>query len=709
MGLIPYAKPFAGAQEHPRHIYVIYDLSETMIGTMEAGVNMSADDIARLHRYLEVTLFGPWPPTLGINAQSHMQDSLDLFSDQTNPLARTFHFPVKQEKDPVTFFFFGESINPSGSEVFFQHDSFSLEDYISNPAFTPEHLRSVLPAANKTVQEGHFANWSHISLGVTHAYDLWTSEVPPERRSLEPAVMVLVTDGNFEVDIYKNVPGVTRRLFTYRNRLPESILAQLGTQGRREAVSITVSLVNDRQGPGNEILITIGPTPSPGRTLSARLSEPLRMEFDRRSPLEQPDFLIPELYLEADQSGAYLTGYRYYVLTERSERVLYDSTDKVLTDRNLFPVILSNIVSIPHSALEGLLEQALYLKFDLSVRKDNASYNAVTNLARLIPPSAQNHAPEVKPLSVTTESGQTVEIVLLGSDQDGDALSYTIVERPAHGTLTGEGASRLYMPEADFEGDDSFTYQASDGKATSSQCPVTISVTRVNRPPVAEPLSLTTKSGKAIEIELIGSDDDSDSLTYTIVGGPAHGTLSGEGAIRIYTPETDFEGTDSFTYQVSDGEATSELAQLSVTVTGKAIPLGSIAVLLLIVFLVVALLMLWSRRVSFELQAMDDPSIGRRMFELGGDKRLYLGPVDEEDANDMWEQLNAPRYYIRNRFGSCSLFEYNEDEAVYELNQSLKDGDTFTIRTASKTAVEVRFMLAAQEGGEEDLGRKAEE
>lgn len=63
------------------------------------------------------------------------------------------------------------------------------------------------------------------------------------------------------------------------------------------------------------------------------------------------------------------------------------------------------------------------------------------------------------------------------------------------------------------------------------------------------------------------TDPDGDSLTASIVSQPSDGSLtfSNDGSF-VYTPDTDFFGSDSFTYQASDGLATSNLATVTVNV-----------------------------------------------------------------------------------------------------------------------------------------------
>ncbi len=65
---------------------------------------------------------------------------------------------------------------------------------------------------------------------------------------------------------------------------------------------------------------------------------------------------------------------------------------------------------------------------------------------------------------------------------------------------------------------------------------------------------------------MTASDLDGDPLTYAIVTAPSHGTLSGSGGSRIYTPNAGFSGTDSFTFTAHDGTVDSNVARITITV-----------------------------------------------------------------------------------------------------------------------------------------------
>lgn len=87
-----------------------------------------------------------------------------------------------------------------------------------------------------------------------------------------------------------------------------------------------------------------------------------------------------------------------------------------------------------------------------------------------------------------------------------------------------------------------------------------------NNQPVAESMSVTTQEDTPVSIILDGSDPDGDSLSFYVVKETSYGSLSGTGARMIYTPEKDFNGSDNFTFKVSDGSKESTAATISITV-----------------------------------------------------------------------------------------------------------------------------------------------
>ncbi len=167
---------------------------------------------------------------------------------------------------------------------------------------------------------------------------------------------------------------------------------------------------------------------------------------------------------------------------------------------------------------------------------------------------------------VMTEEDTAVSITLLGSDPDGDALTYNVITGPSHGRLSGTAPKLTYTPQPNFNGTDSFIFNVNDGMVDSVPVTVLITVKAVNDPPMANDISVTTLEDTLVAITLSGCDPDGDMLSYSVVKGPSHGSLSGTGPNLTYTPNEDFNGSDSFLFKVNDGTVDSAASTVSITV-----------------------------------------------------------------------------------------------------------------------------------------------
>ncbi|MEI6603804.1 MAG: DUF6288 domain-containing protein [Verrucomicrobiota bacterium] len=180
-----------------------------------------------------------------------------------------------------------------------------------------------------------------------------------------------------------------------------------------------------------------------------------------------------------------------------------------------------------------------------------------------------NAVPVATAQSVSTAEDTAKAITLAATDTDGDALGYSIVTLPAHGTLTGTEPNITYTPAANYSGSDSFAFKANDGHVDSKAAMVSITVTAVSDAPVAFAQSVSVGINSAKAITLQATDADGGSLTYTIVSQPTHGALSGTAPNMTYTPATNYSGTDSFTFTASDGSNTSAVVTVSIVVTSS--------------------------------------------------------------------------------------------------------------------------------------------
>jgi endonuclease G len=88
-----------------------------------------------------------------------------------------------------------------------------------------------------------------------------------------------------------------------------------------------------------------------------------------------------------------------------------------------------------------------------------------------------------------------------------------------------------------------------------------------DNPPGTADQSVSTTEDNGTTFNLTVANPTANALTYNIVNGPSHGTLSGSNGSETYTPAPDFNGTDTFTYNVSDGTHTSNTSTVTVTIS----------------------------------------------------------------------------------------------------------------------------------------------
>lgn len=95
-----------------------------------------------------------------------------------------------------------------------------------------------------------------------------------------------------------------------------------------------------------------------------------------------------------------------------------------------------------------------------------------------------------------------------------------------------------------------------------------IGVTTTNQAPIANAQSVSVNENNSVNITLTGSDPENSPLTFSVVSSPIHGVLTGTVPNLTYTPNTNFNGSDSFNFRVNDGSLNSAIVTVSITVNG---------------------------------------------------------------------------------------------------------------------------------------------
>ncbi len=187
--------------------------------------------------------------------------------------------------------------------------------------------------------------------------------------------------------------------------------------------------------------------------------------------------------------------------------------------------------------------------------------------------NADNDAPTANDDSAAVAEDGSVSITVLANDSDpeNDTLSVTAVTQGTHGAVTiNANGSVTYAPAANFNGGDTFTYTISDGNGGTDTATVTVSVSAVNDAPVANDDIATVDEDGSTSFAVLGNDTDVDGDTPAV----ASVTQGASGAVSInangtlmYTPSANFNGADSFTYTVSDGNGGTDTAAVTVTIS----------------------------------------------------------------------------------------------------------------------------------------------
>jgi len=170
--------------------------------------------------------------------------------------------------------------------------------------------------------------------------------------------------------------------------------------------------------------------------------------------------------------------------------------------------------------------------------------------------------------STSEDSPITISVLINDSDPDGDVLFVDWANQPANGSVSNNGSSITYAPDPDFFGTDTFTYASTDGSGGQAEATVTIHVTEVNDPPVAQDDSDSTEEDTPVVIDVLfnDSDPDGDELTIQIATQPSNSSVLVSDRKIVYSPNPASSGLDTFMYTVSDNHGGTSTASVTVAV-----------------------------------------------------------------------------------------------------------------------------------------------
>ena len=233
---------------------------------------------------------------------------------------------------------------------------------------------------------------------------------------------------------------------------------------------------------------------------------------------------------------------------------------------------VGGVVAYTHNGSETTTDSFTYRVSDVAGKASNLATVSISVVPVNDPPVAVNDE-----AAISSNVAAIVDLAKNDLDPDDglDLASIEIGTQPAHGTLTLQSDGKVtYIHDGSEATADTFTYRIRDKAGQlSNTATVSLSITLVNQPPIAQPDSATIAApGGQVEIDVAANDSDPDGGlnlgSVVIISPPTHGTavVLGSGSIR-YTHNGSDATSDSFTYKIRDfaGEL-SNAATVTITV-----------------------------------------------------------------------------------------------------------------------------------------------
>jgi VCBS repeat-containing protein len=204
------------------------------------------------------------------------------------------------------------------------------------------------------------------------------------------------------------------------------------------------------------------------------------------------------------------------------------------------------------------------------------SFGAVNNGAERVPATFQssnqiNQAPQVDAQSFSSDEDTIINGQVIATDIENDVLSYSLLSQPANGTVTLNSAtgSFVYTPNANYNGPDSFLVTVTDDNGNSTTATIGVTIAPVNDAPVSSNQNLSTQEDTSVSGQVIASDIEGDTLTYSITSNATNGTVTLNAATGtfVYTPNPNYNGSDSFVVTINDGNGGTTTSLITIGVT----------------------------------------------------------------------------------------------------------------------------------------------
>lgn len=283
-------------------------------------------------------------------------------------------------------------------------------------------------------------------------------------------------------------------------------------------------------------------------------------------------------------------------------------------------------------------------------------------------PDPVGNAPTLTSATVTVAEDEEYEGTLQAADADDDTLRLRFVTYPEHGTLefiSREAGTYRYTPDADYFGQDSFTFQAWDGNNIAAEPGViTINVTPVNDlPAITTDGDQTVDEDDTVTIAASATDPEDGTLTVVVDPLPEGAEWDVEDQEFVWTPNYFQAGTYELEFSATDNDGATATETVTIVVNNV------------------------NRRPEAEL--IEGP-------ESGSEGSTYTYTIDAEDPDleDLtytWSFGNGDQ--VETDVGEVS-YAWGQDN-TYNLRVVISDGDLAVTRTFSVEIANVAPIVGA--------------
>ena len=323
----------------------------------------------------------------------------------------------------------------------------------------------------------------------------------------------------------------------------EYVLEDSGGLTDTATVTVEIAQVNDQPEPAAD---TIDVTSGIGQTIAADTF----LGNDSAGPFEDASQTLTITNVSQPQNGS---------VTLNSDGTVTYTANPSFSGTDSFTYTVTD---------DGITEN-----FDESSSQFIAAADPLSAVATVTVNVAENEFAEDDTFDVDGRR-DTVSLDVLNNDDLSLSPTITSVTDATNGTVAiiNNGLDISYSRNAGFTGADSFTYTLTDSQGSMATATVTLNVLANNTPPTAlDDIFTVQNDGTQKTLDVLANDEVEASETATIIGfidiaDNGNVGITADGLSVVYLPNAGFSGTDSFIYQMSDGNGGLDTAMVTITV-----------------------------------------------------------------------------------------------------------------------------------------------